>query len=88
MSYFYGMSYPAVLAMPLRAFWAFNRNVDRLRAEAEQRHLRLLCASQSPEIAKGLSETLAAELGKPTVVEKAFDANKFKALQEQFKRSK
>lgn len=88
MSHFYGMEYPAVLAMPLKAFWAFNRNVDRLRAEAEQRHLRLLCAAQSPDAATRLSEALITEMGKPTVVEKAFDATKFKALQEQFKRQK
>jgi hypothetical protein len=82
-SYFYGMSYPAVLAMPLRAFWAYNRSVDRLRAEADQRHLSLLCASQDPKAAEQLGEKLSAELGSPVVVVKPFDAEQFKRLAEE-----
>lgn len=74
------MEYPAVLAMPLRTFWAFNRNVDRLRAEADSRQLNLMCAAQNGDAAERLSNKLSAELGSPVVTVKPFDAEKFKKL--------
>lgn len=82
----YGMGYFDVLALPLVTFWSFNRQIDRLRAEQEQRQLRLLIAgsSESPEVAKKLSDTLANEIGKPTIVEKPFDDEKFKELARKF----
>lgn len=72
--------------MPLRTFWAFNRNVDRLRAEADQRQLRLMSVTQDGKAAKEYSQRLASEIGHPVVVEKQFDAAKFKELAEQFSR--
>jgi hypothetical protein len=79
------MNYPAVLAMPLRAFWAYNRNVDRLRAEADQRQLNVMSAAQHPEAAERLGKRLSAELGTPVVTVKPFDSRKFKQLQEELK---
>jgi len=79
-SAFYSMDYPAVLKLPLKVFWAFNRNIDRLRAESDQRLLRLMAASNDGEAAKNHLDRLAGELGKPVVIEKVFDANQFEKI--------
>lgn len=78
------MKYFDVLALPLRTFWSFNRQVDRLRAEAEQRQLRVLVSSESPEGVKALAEHLEREIGMPVVVEKALDTKTFAELQKKF----
>ena len=80
------MKYPDVLALPLVTFWSFNRQVDRLRAENEQRQLRVAIAgsSESAEAVKQLSEALQREIGTTTVIERGFDEKKFAELQEKF----
>lgn len=79
-----GMDYWKVLKLPLKTFWALNRSVDRLRAEEEQRQLRLANASQSAEGAKTLTEELTREIGTPLVIERKFDADAFSNLREKF----
>lgn len=81
----YGMGYFDVLKLPLVTFWSFNRQVDRLRAEAEQRQLRLMIASEDPKAGKELSEALAKEIGHPLIVEKELDSSKFDELAEKFR---
>ena len=78
------MDYEEVRKLPLRTFWSFNRQIDRLRAERDQRHMRILAAVQTPEAAANLIESLRLELDAPVVVEKRFDAEKFRELQERF----
>jgi len=77
------MTYFDVLSMPLVTFWSYNRQVDRLRAEKEQRQLRVILAgsSESAEAAKRLAETLTREVGTTVIVEKGFDEEKFAELQ-------
>ena len=79
------MKYQDVLKLPLRTFWSFNRQVDRLRAEADQRQLRLLAAAENPEAAKQLVQDLRMELDSPVVIERQFDEVKFLELQARFK---
>lgn len=80
------MQYFDVLHLPLVTFWSFNRQIDRLRAEEEQRQLRLILAgaSESPEAVKELVDTLQREIGTTVLIEKGFDEEKFAELQAQF----
>lgn len=78
------MTYEEVRKLPLRTFWSFNRQIDRLRAERDQRQMRILAAVQGPESAANLIESLRLELDAPVVIEKRFDAEKFRELQERF----
>lgn len=82
------MEYPAVLRLPLKTFWALNRQVDRLRAESEQRLLRLHSAasSEDPKAVKQLAEDLQRQIGSPVVFEKKFDSKRFEELRKRFSR--
>jgi len=73
------------MSMPLAAFWSFNKQVDRLRAEEDQRTLQLLAAAQSPEGVAKTFEALRIELDGPVVIETFFDAEKFKELKSRFR---
>lgn len=78
------MTYWEVRKLPLRTFWSFNRQIDRLRAEKDQRQMRIAAAVQNPEAAANLIESLRLELDSPVVVEKRFDEAKFKELADKF----
>lgn len=80
----YGMDYPAVLKLPLKTFWSLNKQVNRLRAEADQRLLRLFASAQSPEAYKETQQSLSNEVESPTVVQKGFDEDQFLRLQSKF----
>lgn len=80
----YSMGYFDVLKLPLVTFWSFNRQVDRLRAETEQRQLRVLSASGSEEGSRQVADLLSNEVGRPVVVETIFDADKFDELAKKF----
>lgn len=75
------MGYFEVLKLPVKTFWALNKQVGRLRAEEDQRDLGNLSASQSAEGYKARMEALQREIGAPTVVEKSFDEAAFLRLQ-------
>jgi len=75
------MTYPDVLQMPLRTFWSYNRQVSRLRAEADQRQLQVLSCAESPEGSKLLAQRLQDEMAHPVLVSKVFDTAKFAELQ-------
>jgi hypothetical protein len=45
----YPLSYEQVMALPVRAFWTLNRNVNRLLAEEDLRALMLHVSRQSAE---------------------------------------
>ena len=62
------MPYDKVMDMPLRAFWSFNAQVVRLRAETDLRGLQIAGAAQSNESFEQLREVLAIENASPTVV--------------------
>jgi hypothetical protein len=62
------MTYYQVMDMPLRAFWSFNGQVARLRAETDLRSLQIAVAAQSGEALNDLNEQLRIENASPTVV--------------------
>lgn len=78
------MGYFETLKLPLKVFWTLNRQVNRLRAECDQRHMRVIGGSQNEEGAQILSEALRLEIDSPVVVTKEFDEDKFLELQRQF----
>lgn len=49
--------------LPVRAFWAMNRNIDRLRAEEDLRSITVGIAAQSEEAYQKISERLINERG-------------------------
>jgi hypothetical protein len=65
------MTYWEVMALPIRAFWTLNRNINRLLAEEDLRALMLHAARQSPEGAREHENKLRAELYQQE--EKKFD---------------
>lgn len=78
------MNYRDVLEMPLVTFWSYNRQINRLRAEQDQRLMRVMTAVNSPEGYEALAKTLEEEIGRATVVEKGFDEEQFKRLAQKF----
>lgn len=69
---FYSMGHRDVLGLPLNAFWMLDRNISRIRAEEEQRQLRLLLTAQSGDRdgIDAFATSLSSEIGTP-VVERA-----------------
>jgi len=79
----YGLSYRNTLKLPLKTFWSLNRQVNRLRAEKDQRQLRL-AGAQSKEAAQAIVEMLNREIGTPVILQKSFDEGAFVEWQEKF----
>lgn len=42
---FYGIEYFHLLKLPIYTFWEMARNIDRIRAEEDQRLLNIMCAA-------------------------------------------
>lgn len=80
----YGQGYWDVLSLPIKTFWSLNRQVNRLRAEADIRSLRITSAAASGEAATKLHDELQREIETPVLVEKKFDEAKFLELQQKF----
>lgn len=59
--------------MPIRTFWTFVAQTDRIQAEADRRLLDLLIGSKTQEGVRKLDETLMRSLGKPIVLSGADD---------------
>lgn len=58
----YPLTYTDVMALPVRAFWTLNRNVNRLLAEEDLRALMLHTQRQSVEGAVSYDKKLRAEV--------------------------
>lgn len=70
------------MEMPIKAFWSFNQNANRLQAEAELRLFQVIASSQSKSGSDYLEE-LKAEYGKPVVaVDKRRDNDANRKLRE------
>lgn len=63
MIHFYGMTETAVMAMPIRRFWLFMANIDRIMAQGDLRALMIGASAQNGETAKSLHKKLEVELG-------------------------
>lgn len=63
------MSYDEILELPLKVFTLYNSNINRIRAEKEMRHLRVLASATDGERIKELYIYLLDELGETTETE-------------------
>jgi hypothetical protein len=60
---FYGLAPAAVLALPIKTFWLMEHNINRIRADADLRQLRLSAAATNTKGIEEMSKQLAAEMG-------------------------
>jgi len=67
--HFYGFTQTAVMDMPIRRFWLFVGNVDRIMAQKDLRALLTGASSQSSEGGKAHQDRLVIELGTIQTVE-------------------
>ena len=67
------MTYKDVLDMPIRSFWSFNKNMNRIQADNDLRAMDIALASNSGEFAKELRERLVETLGSPVKAEQPID---------------
>jgi hypothetical protein len=58
----YPLTYDQVMALPIRAFWTLNRNINRLLAEEDLRALTLHVSRQSAEGCAAYEEKLRSEI--------------------------
>ena len=63
--HFYGFDYQKVLALPIKTFWAIDRQINRVRAEADLRGMRVASTSMGGEGVQALQEMLLGEMGEP-----------------------
>jgi hypothetical protein len=60
------MGWEEVMRLPVRAFWMFNRNIQRVSAEKDLRAMRVHASASSGEAIAALREALVAEIGSVT----------------------
>lgn len=60
-----------VLEMPITTFWMLHKNIDRILAERDMRHVELAVHTQSPDGVKTLMESLRSQMREPFVFESA-----------------
>lgn len=63
MIHFYGLTQTAVMEMPIRRFWLFVGNVDRIMAQKDLRALLTGASAQTSEGGKAHQNRLIVELG-------------------------
>ncbi len=56
--------------MPSRLFWYLERNISRVRAEADIRAVRVANAAPHRESTEGLMQSLAAEIGETAEIKR------------------
>lgn len=71
MIHFYGLTQTAVMDMPIRRFWLFAGNVDRIMAQKDLRALIIGASVQTSESGKAHQNRLVLELG---TIQKVDDA--------------
>lgn len=57
------MGYTEVLRLPVKAFWSFVSNIDRISAAEELRVMNVYAASQSSDGYKSVQANLVAQMG-------------------------
>lgn len=63
------MPYTAVMDMPIRRFWLFTANVDRIMAQGDLRALMVSASASSSDGARSHQNRLVIELGTIQVLE-------------------
>jgi hypothetical protein len=66
---FYSMGYKGVMGMPIRAFWLFNRSIDRIEASQQKSQITAFAAAQSGENGKEYVDGLDQTIGDIFVVD-------------------
>lgn len=66
------MGYREVMGMPLKTFWCFSKNIDRLMAETDLRMLQVVASAASGEAYGKLSDRLQGQVG--TIVKMSGEA--------------
>lgn len=59
--------------MPIRSFWSFVKNMNRIQADNDLRAMDIALASNSGEFAKELRARLVETLGSPAKAEQPID---------------
>jgi len=82
---FYSMSHESVYALPLTTFWMLDRNISRIKAEEDQRQLRLSLVAQAgdQEAIKEYMTELSTAVGNPVIQKAAMEQgamNRLKVL--------
>lgn len=67
------MTYKDVLDMPIRTFWSFNKNMNRIQADNDLRAMDIALSSNSGEYAKELRDRLVETLASPFKAEQPID---------------
>lgn len=70
----FGFSHDELVRMPIKRFWFYHRQVDRIRAEEDLRRLHLLAGVTSQEGVKQLQERLDEALGQIMVYQPVIQA--------------
>ncbi len=79
---FYSMSHESVYGLPLTTFWMLDRNISRIKAEEEQRQLRLSLVAQSgdQDTIKDYMAELSSAIGNPIVQKAVMEQGAIKRL--------
>jgi hypothetical protein len=57
------MKFQDVMRMPLKTFWLYSKNIDRLLSEIDLRQLQLMASATSGEAYGRMQENLHKQLG-------------------------
>lgn len=80
------MDWDKVLSMPLKMFWSFQKQIDRLKADDDLKLFQCLNLSQSQDAngVKAYVSSLKERVGNPAHAEAAFDEDKYLRMAAQF----
>lgn len=67
------MSLDEVMRMPIRTFWSFTKNINRIQADNDLRAMDIALSANSGEFAKELRERLIETLKSPVKAEEKID---------------
>jgi len=71
------MKFQDVMRLPLKTFWLYSKNIDRILSEVDLRQLQLVASATSSEAYGSMQESLRKQLGMIVKV-KAQDAQEEK----------
>ncbi|MDX5368159.1 MAG: hypothetical protein LPL29_02180 [Alphaproteobacteria bacterium] len=67
--HFYGLGFNEIHDMPIRAFWAMNAQIDRIRADEIASWLPAFTIGMGGEHVPKVFEAIQERIGKPAIVE-------------------
>lgn len=57
------MKFQDVMRLPLKTFWLYSKNIDRILSEVDLRQLQLVASATSSEAYGSMQENLRKQLG-------------------------